>query len=46
MTCIETPDGHGFKKPPHELIEWLPEDGYGDDESDEQYTENDEGRQA
>ena len=46
MTCIEPPERQGFKKPPHELIEWLPEDGYDDDESEEQYTENDEGRLA
>ena len=23
-----------FKKPPHELIEWLPEHGYDDDEAE------------
>ena len=33
------------KKPPHELIEWLPEDGYGDDQPEESVTEQENERE-
>jgi hypothetical protein len=34
MSDEETPIKH-WQKPPHELVEWVPEDGYDDEDAEE-----------